>query len=604
MKNRFIAVFAASLVASPSCAKLQEPRFSSLQETSHRSVSTSEGRLELSGFIAGGSFSQNQREAVSSAGSVCESMLTDLRNYFGMFRFDFNRTSKNCSEPKNESPFGLGYLYVYRPKLELYVDPDDKIIEIDGPKIEGKEAKSHELHAAFSTFHAACSREILSAKDQFREQFVAASCGDAQSTIRQVYSPDHRSNVPFLTIRSTMKIFLREQTTVSALTGSLKISPNFTVSLPDNANAVVRAHAEYPAVLIPSFAGALTKVDLRTKKTVWQKNLTNPDPDSVRETTALNIVSASEDGSLLAVGADYGYLALLDGNSGMKKRLLSCDPSMMMPKHFVAAKIDQQHRMLYSAAILSNYPNHSTNYNRMIFPMTGAPVRTQSVEIVGWSLESAKENWTKVVELDQVLSLGISADFRLVYVVTALKILVMNALDGELIREYSVRQYEHHPAARFTGASFSPDMRLLAASGFSGIMLIEAETGKLHRRLRAAFKTEPGNAEILVEEDRIRAHTAYGQFFVWEFGSGTLLAEGENDKFTLNYNGPGNMPILSLENGRFLVKTSASFGGSGVSVPRIGEVNGHPNLCQVGADADLPDLRIRSLARLDVWEVE
>lgn len=152
-----------------------------------------------------------------------------------------------------------------------------------------------------------------------------------------------------------------------------------------------------------------------------------------------------------------------------------------------------------------------------------------------------------------------------------------------------------------SGASFSPDLRLLALSGFSGVMLIDTQSHKLVRRLRAPLENELGKPEVSAERQLVRAFDAYGRIYEWDLRSGRLIGQGRAN-YALNANGPAQMPILSQSGGRFLLQTQSDFSsGSSVSLERLQPAIGVEKLCLAGEGNDLPDLTIRRSAKLMVW---
>ncbi len=605
---KITALFAA--LASTHCVRASLGPGSALVEMNGRDVPTPNGTLVLDGFIAGGSYSERQSEAVSSAISQCESLIVQMMEFVGRFRLHYKRSqsySERCGKPENETPFGRGYLYVFRPQMQIQVDPEDEIIEVAGPAIEGTEAPQHMLYDAYTSFNARCFAEGARLRSEMGTALVAFSCGKAETKTRMEFLPSHGREMPNLLLQSQMKIYLRRNDPGrTAEVQNVRLQSLFQVSLVDSIESIVPGHTEYPSVLTTHFPGVIAKVDLRQKRLLWEKNLTNPEPSSVRQTTGLTAVSASHDGEVVAVGASYGYLALLDGDTGIKTKILTCDRKMFAGKHYTALHIESSKRYLYSVAQLTTYPDQSTNYNRMSFPDL-QQAKEVNLELTQWDLQTGKALWSIPLKGGGALAAGTNHDLSFVYAVTTDRVTVFAALDGKLIKEFPLSHYEAHLAGSLiTGASFSDDMRLLAISAFSGVMLINTQTTKMVRRFRAQLKTELGNPEISLETDSIRAFDAYGNIYQWSMGSGALIGQGKDESIALNYNGPLNMPILSMDRGSYMVHSNfhSASGGVGVSIPRAQTVHAQENICQAGPGSELPAVTVRRGAQLNVWSVE
>jgi len=568
-----------------------------------RYVPISDGKIFLDGFITGGGFSQRQADAATSSMQSCSQLITQVYQTFNTFRFDISRRANDiCQNPTNENPFqSPGFLYVYRPIFEYHVDPDDVAVERLGPNIEGAEAPSHNLSSAFSSFNQVCFQNIADLKNELGSAMVAGTCGDPEIHVRMVYSNSHQFDVPNLKISSQIKIILRKGVQPNR-PEPITLESSSILKLHDVAQAIVSSGMDSSEVVLSTFAGSVTKVDLSTGRKIWEKNLTNPSLTSVQETTALNTLAVSRDSKWIAVGGDYGYLALLNGDTGHKARLLACDSTMFAPLHFQALNFSSDQRILISAAVQSTYPPSGTSYNKFLF---GDRIEKKQISIVSWDLQSSSVIWTNQIEAGDILQVGFSKSQDFVLVAAKDRIVVFSALDGSLVREYELSHYEGKLTGSFvSGASFSDDLRLLAISSFSGVAIIDTESAKLIQRLRAPLKFELGRPEFMSATNQVRAYDASGNIFQWDLATSTLTEIGVAEGFRTNYNGPATMPILSLAGGRFLVHTQTDFSnGSSIPVPRGQTVSAYQMLCEAGDDADLPPLQIREAASLTIWSV-
>ncbi len=595
------------ILLTTSCDSIPPHIDSTLYDVNERKIPIVDGVIELDGFIAGGHFSERQAEAIQSADRSCDHVFTNAFNHFDRFRVVRKKSSANydgCGLPVNETPFGMGYLYVFRPKIFVRVDPDDDVVEVDGADISGIEAPQHRLDDAFTSFNDTCFSEITKLKAKLGSKIIAAACGTAKSSIRMSYSPEHRMDLPNLTIRSKMKVYLRKNEPGKSLAFStLPLMPRFSIELTDTIQAMAQAGPDQPVLFAVNFAGSISKIDIKTKRIIWEKNLTNPQPSSVRETTPLNTVAVSRDGLIVVAGGDNGYLALLDSQSGQKIRLFSCDARMFENYHYVGLHIDQSNRSVYSVARLSGNAHTSSGYNRMKFPH--GPTEIARYRVTRWNLETGRAFWNVDLEAGAVISVGVTRDESLGYIIASDRVVLLKPVSGEVFKEFSLSHYEApFDGAIISGASFSQDMRLLAVSAFSGIILIDTQSGKMLRRFRAGLIAELGNPEISIPNQRLRAFDAQGHLYEWDLLSGQLVGEGFNQGFSLSYNGPPNMPILSILNGQYIIKGDIQMGpvgGVAIHIPRLQPVRANERLCMAGADSDLPSLTIRKAGRIAVW---
>ena len=348
----------------------------------------------------------------------------------------------------------------------------------------------------------------------------------------------------------------------------------------------------------------MTKIDLETGLKVWDKNLTNPEPSSVRETTSIGAVAVSTDSKWIAGGGDYGYLALLSGDTGTKSQIFSCDPQMFAPEHFQALAFSADTRTLLSASTIQTYPVNNSGYNKMRFPDRSAELLKH--RIVRWDTQTGTLSWSQTFEAGAVLQIGFSHSQDTVLLAATDRVSILSAISGELIREYKLGFYEGDLLGSFiSGATFSPDLRLLAISSFSGVTLIDTQSGKMLKRLRANLESELGRPEFFDSGNFLKAFDAYGNIYEWNLVTGDLSRMGRAQDFSLTYNGPSAMPILSLANGKFLIQTASQAGGGmGVTIPRIEPSSGYPLLCKSGPDADLPPLTLKESAVLSLWQQE
>lgn len=574
---------------------------SDLLDESEVIVPIVDGKIRLQGFIAGGGYSTNLNEAITSAGSACDQVTTLVFQTFDRYRIKKSDAMHDgCGQPKNENPFrDSGFLYVYRPEFLYTVDPGDVIVERPGVELKGDVAPNYSLWSAFQSFNKVCFREIESLKSKMGVAFIGATCGDVKILKTMVYSPDHHAEVPNFQLTSKLRTFIRKGA-ASQPPQTTKLKATNLVSLPEVAQAISSVNPNSTEILISTFAGTVTKVDLRNGVKLWEKNLTNPSITSVRETTALNAISVSSDGKWVAVGGDYGYLALLNAATGAKIKLLSCDPQMFLPFHFQAVSFDKDQRSLVSAAAMGPYPPPGNGYNQMSFPRSEQ--RTQTVKITNWDTQTYSAKWTKDLQSGDVLQVGFSQSQNFVIVAASNKVMLLSASDGKLVREFKLSDYEGPLEGSFiSGASFSDDLRLLAISSFSGVTVINSESSQAVQKLRATLKFELGRPEFISSSNQVRAYDAWGNVFWWDILSGKLLKTAIAPGLTINYNGPATMPILSLSQGRFLVQTQSSLGGNALNVPRLQPSSINQNICLAGEAADLPSLQIRTAARLIVW---
>ena len=569
-------------------------------------IETTDGVLEIGGFTAGGGFSESQRDAYRTANGKCSDLYSNSLNTFGLHRVIYPSGAlsyRKCGDAVNETPFGRGYLYVYRPVIRIRLDPEDEVRLLQGIQISGVEAPQYSLDQAYSSYLAVCFAEIKKLKIKFGGKFIAASCGESQSKIRMSYSESHRKELPNLTIHSKMNIYLRANDPGRASdfeTLVPKVVSN--IELVDLARSFATSNQNSPEVYATHFVGAITKINLKTKKIVWEKNLTNPSPNSVRETTSINTSAVSRDGRYVVAGGSYGYLALLDALTGDKLRVLSCHPKMFSPFHYVSVHIADAGQSIYTVAHLTQFPKNSTNYNRMIFP-ADKPAELSSFKLEKWQLLTGKKTWSIDFKSSEVLRVGSNNGSEKISVVAKDRVVVFNSSTGEEIKEFPLSFYEGDlKGSIISGASFSDDMRFLAISAFSGVIMINAQSTKMIRRYRANLKFELGNAEISVADESLRAFDAHGSFYEWELQTGALKKTGYDDRISLNYNGPHNMPMKSLQNGRFFMYSTSKYGGgSGVQVPRSAENQNYEKICQSGPAADLTPLKIKRLGNLQIW---
>jgi WD40 repeat protein len=573
-----------------------------------RPVPVTAGTIELDGFIAGGDFSENQPTAIDSAISSCSEVISLAYNTFDRFRFNSGTgldSARNCRTPSNESPFGSGYLYVYRPKFQYSVDPEDTVLEVDGPETSGEEAPQYELFEAYTSFTKDCLNKIEKLRTELGTAMIAATCGHAKSSVRLSYSEDHRMDLPNLTISSKIMIYIRKDAkTRSTDFRPLELAQNRSIMLSDSINGMAQGLSDRSAIVTVHFAGAATKIDLETGHVLWVKNLTNPSPDSVRETTSLNSIAVSDNGRLLAVGGDNGYLVLLDGETGAKTKILDCDPRMFAPSHYTALKIDRSTRTLFSVALQSNNPPPSTGYNRMSFPRRDHELNERH-KISRWDLSTGQSMWSVERVSGPNIAIGLNADEKMVYVVNTDRVAILNAVTGSEIREFKLEDYEGSlKGSELTGATFSDDMRLLAVSSFSGVIVIDTESGRMIHRLRAPLTNELGNPGFSGDGKRLRAFTAFGAVYDWNILSGELVGEGNNEGLILTTNGPHNMPIMTYADKTFLLQAGTSFrGGIGIHLPRTVAIDPMASICKAGLENELPPLTIRSLGLLNVWSI-
>ncbi len=563
-------------------------------------VPITDGKIRLQGFIAGGGPSYDQSEAISAAASACSQLRTLVYQAFDQYRVKKSDAMHDgCGQPANEKPFGdSAFLYVYRPEFSYEVDPGDIVVERLGPKIKGEVGPNHSLWSAFDSFNRVCFKEIEALKTQLGVALLAATCGDAEIIKSKIYSPDHHGNVPNFQLKSRIRLFVRKGAQPpAAQTVTLKSST--LVSLPDVAQAISSVGPNSTEVVISTAAGSVTKVDLRSGRKLWEKNLTNLSLTSVRDSTALNALSVSSDGKWIAVGGDYGYLALLNGATGSKIKLLSCHSQMFLPLHFQALAFANDQRSLVTAASLDSFPPPGTTYNKIRFP---AEQRLRAVKITNWDTQSYSARWSRELKAGNILQVGFSHSQNFVIIATSNKVILLSATDGTLVREFSLSAYEGNLTGSFiSGASFSDDMRLLAISSFSGVTIIDSESSRTVQKLRATLKFELGRPEFISSSNQVRAYDAWGNVFQWDAVSGKLLQVANAPGLTINYNGPASMPILSLSQGKFLVQTQSELLGSAINIPRAQPSASNNTICLAGDAGDLPPLQLRPIAKLVVW---
>jgi hypothetical protein len=295
------------------------------------------------------------------------------------------------------------------------------------------------------------------------------------------------------------------------------------------------------------------------------------------------------------ISASVRDLALLDSQSGQKIRLFSCDPRMSANYHYVGLHIDQTNRSVYSVGRLSDNAHTSTGYNRMRFPQ--GKVEIARHRVTRWNLESGRALWSVDLDVGGVLSAEVNRDESLGYIVASDRVVLLKPATGEVFKEFSLSHYEApFDGAIISGASFSHDMRLLAISAFSGIVLIDTQSGKRLRRFRAGLSAELGNPEISIPNQRLRAFDAQGHVYEWDLLSGQLVGDGFERGFSLSYNGPPNMPILSILNGQYIIKgdIQMSPGGAAAHIPGLQPVAANERICKAGVDSELPPLTIRN----------
>lgn len=593
---RIIAVFAVVVVTS--CHGPQK-RPSSLLSENEVLVPITDAKIRLRGFIAGGSYSENQNEAIKGANSACSKVFTLL--YHTLDHYRMNDTDPNkCGKPFNENPFeDNGFLYVYRPEALYTIDPGDVIVEQNGPNIVGDIAPYHSLWQAFESFNEKCFKQIESLKEEFGSAMIAATCGDGKILKTMTYSPDHHAELPNLQVMSQMKIFKRKGY-LPQRPDIIALQENRLFSLPDLAQAIASVGPNSTEAIISTFAGSVTKVDLKNGKKLWEKNLTNPSVTSVRETTGLNTVAVSQDQKWVAVGGDYGYLALLNGHTGTKIKVLSCDPQMFQPLHYQAVSFSIDQRSLLAVSVLGEYPPSHSGYNHMKFPDSHQTMK--AIKITLWNTENFSPRWTKEIRAGNILEVGFDHSQNFVIVVASDKVILLSEKNGDLVREFPLAFYEGDLAGSYiSGAIFSEDMRLLAISSFSGVTVIESQSSKILQKLRAPLKFELGRPEFISSRNQVRAYDAYGNVFLWDLSTGNLRQMATASGLSTNYNGPATMPLLSLAQGQFLVQTQSMFPGLASYTPRAQPASGHSNICREGPDADLPALELRSSASLVVW---
>lgn len=590
--KKILSLFVA--IAVFGCQENIDKDFSSALGTE---VPIVDGSILLDGFIASGSYSDYQDEALRSNRSACSTITTSFYQTFARFRL----ADISCGTPSNETPFDSGFMYVSRPSLRYKVDPEEKIELQDGPEISGEEANYSRLTTAFTSFSAACFDKLRELSQQLGNALVVADCGKPVIKKRTSASLGAEEEKPNLTVTSKIRLYVRQDQDPARPTETIAITPLSSIALTDAINSMTPFNVG-KILFTVGFAGSISKIDLQKGKVIWEKNLTNPSPDSVKQTTALMAVSASSNGKFVAVGANYGYLAVLDAVTGHKHSVLKCRADMFAPKHFVALNFDQAGRSLFTVAQLTQYPDTTTSYNRMIFPEDQSSETLPNV-ISRWNLETNKVDWETKVTTGHVLAVGFNPDEKFVYVVSTTAVLLFDAKTGQKNQEFLLSSYEGPLQGSFiSGATFSADMRLLAIASFSGVLIIDTQNGKLFKRLRASLNSELGNPVFSPDQKKIFANDAYGGMFKWNVLDGSLMASGRNKNLAISYNASYNMPLQSRTDGSILLQGATDFSGNTMTIPSAQPNTGLKNICLAGEDADLSPLTVAPLGKLILWK--
>jgi WD40 repeat protein len=594
----FIPIFMSNL---PSCQRRSESGLSDESTNQSEAIPTVDGKIALDGFIVGGSFGSCTEEAIRHWGGACDRLMGRVYQTFQHYQIQYDR-DHFCGQPVNKSPFGEGFLYVSNPSYQFVVNPEDKIIRRIGPSIVGQEAKSYELYYAFESFLDECFTQIAKIKAKNDPSFITADCGKPELKVIQLSSPDpNTTGKVHFKISSQMRMYSRENASGSTQ-ATQKTTPKLLSAMRYNdtiAALAIDGSSTNKAIYAAGFAGSVGKLDLKSKKIVWQKNLTNPQPTSVRESTGIDTLALSSNGAVLAAGGSYGYLTMLDATTGKKLRYLSCREPNFLDHHYLGLTFNASSRVLFSMANRDTYPNHYVSYNSKRFPSDDSTTLTAHT-LKAWDSQTGKIIWSKDFKISDFIAMKVVQNENFLIVSTTASVMLVNAKNGEKVQSFDLVRYEGNiPGSFISAAAFNKDLRILAIAAFSGVMLIDTQSLKLISRLTADMPFELGNLTFSKDDSRLTGIDAWGSVYEWSVRNLSLEKQGRDESLAIGSNGPRLMPIVKLPDQSIYLSISTGLDGSGVLIPAAPDPSElSKNVCEPDLKKDLPPLQLRDAQML------
>lgn len=566
--------------------------------------------VELQGILTLGTFDPDEKKALTNYAKLCEASFLPLKSNFEEHRFAELNSGRRveCTRPKNIYPDpSKGYLFASYGDAVFAADNTDILVPSDGPSFESLEYGEDKLHEANKGFQLLCRDKIAELVQQMGTSLAVAYCGEAQVVWRETVDTSTRKTSRFLKIKSVIKLFRikdvswdvsKQQKLTSNLSGTIAF-PNHLLSLTPSIRNTQLLYAT-------DDRGGLAKIDLKNRRLAWHRNLVNPDPTSKTTDTRLTASALAQDESVLAVAGDYGFLGLIDTESGLKRSVLNCTANLFESKHYQAVAFNRNVTILYAAAKHDSKPEQYADYadEGLTIPVLERARSERFVE--SWDTANGKIRWKIAYDGGPILGMGLSQDERLLYIFSIDMILILNAQDGSFASSFDL---QHHASnmyglAAIEGVSFSTDFRLAAVATESFVLVLNTENAKLVAKLRAPQKLTLHSPRFFDNDRKVSAMTMEGEIYEWNLLSQEVIGRGA-DKIVFEPNWWLTPVSLLAPDHSFLLGVPAPNQGSReVPFVRNTPLPANSNVCaseQEGVLRDFPS--VDKSVDLSVWRL-